>query len=758
MTSFVPKGVPADRQDPAYARLPSVAVIVLDTLRADMIDQPELLDSLPVLNQFFNESYVFSRAYAPSHWTIPTHASLFTGLSPTEHQAHPPDLKLRPDVPTIAEIFRNRGYETLCVTCNPWLSADFGLTRGFSSVLRPSPYILHLLGFAPQLRRLFARRASDRGTRSRRAKGGTSSSHGIRTGLRKLQRILFSLLVSSPRADNGARSAIRLTKRALNNGEGPTFLLLNLMEAHSPYYGRGRFSSWRRRLQFKEIFGRFLAWKLAVMSGRVPLTEATREGLREAYWENVRYLDAQLGHLLRVLPSRFLEEGYVVVVSDHGQLLGEQGAVDHMSGLNLGLLKVPLAIRPPGGTERQWVEEPIDTSEVFSFLREIAVGNPDPFPEWLTTVRSRRSVIGEAHGGYVPNVLGLVGRSPDAQEDLLAFRRVHDHPALTCIRGDWKLTCHLGRIDDELYRIAKDPVEEVNRVEEEQEKVASLHEELRTRLLAGPQRRGRAPRRDRLPLDTKREISELVLGRALREGKRPVLLWTGGKDSSLVLHLTQLVTEREGLTVPPVLFVDHGQHFPETRAFVQRTVDREGLRLLVATNSDLLNAAEGTASEVPLERLSEENQENALKAGLEGDTVPLDLNTAVGNHLLKTVALNQTLAEHQFDMAIAGIRWDEGAARADEVFFSPREEPPHTRVHPILTWTERDVWVYTLENGLPIHPLYKQGYRSLGGMQDSRPSDSRPAWEQDLEASEERAGRAQDKEKMMDRLRALGYF
>ena len=62
------------------------------------------------------------------------------------------------------------------------------------------------------------------------------------------------------------------------------------------------------------------------------------------------------------------------------------------------------------------------------------------------------------------------------------------------------------------------------------------------------------------------------------------------------------------------------------------------------------------------------------------------------------------------------------------------------------------------QNKLPIHPLYYQGYRSIDGKYDSKKIDDKPAWEQDLEKTEERAGRAQDKEQMMERLRKFGYM
>lgn len=64
----------------------------------------------------------------------------------------------------------------------------------------------------------------------------------------------------------------------------------------------------------------------------------------------------------------------------------------------------------------------------------------------------------------------------------------------------------------------------------------------------------------------------------------------------------------------------------------------------------------------------------------------------------------------------------------------------------------------TLKQGIPLHPLYAKGWRSIDGKYDSKRVSDEPAWEQDLEGTEERAGRAQDKELIMDRLRKLGYM
>jgi len=71
------------------------------------------------------------------------------------------------------------------------------------------------------------------------------------------------------------------------------------------------------------------------------------------------------------------------------------------------------------------------------------------------------------------------------------------------------------------------------------------------------------------------------------------------------------------------------------------------------------------------------------------------------------------------------------------------------RVHPILTFTERDVWDFILKNKIPIHPLYYEGYRPIDDKYETKKFSDKPAWEQDLEGTEEIFGRAQDKENMM---------
>ncbi|MDZ7702836.1 MAG: phosphoadenosine phosphosulfate reductase family protein [Halobacteriales archaeon] len=278
----------------------------------------------------------------------------------------------------------------------------------------------------------------------------------------------------------------------------------------------------------------------------------------------------------------------------------------------------------------------------------------------------------------------------------------------------------------------------------------------------------------------------------LEQYENPAVMWTGGKDSTLALYFVIQVAEEFGYELPPAVFIDHFQHFEAVHDFVERWADEWDLELVYARNDDVGQFGDEPGDPIAVADLNERNQHEVVeKLEHEEETFPFLLDTYVGNHLLKTVALNDAIEAHDIDGIISGVRWDEQEARADETFFSPRHDvekyPPHDRVHPILQFEERAVWDATwnyvvpdtvagwpddgyvpqgyddLPNGLthddvPVSPKYFEGFRSLGSEVSTKKSDEEPAWLQDLESTVERAGRAQDKENLMERLRDLGYM
>ena len=189
--------------------------------------------------------------------------------------------------------------------------------------------------------------------------------------------------------------------------------------------------------------------------------------------------------------------------------------------------------------------------------------------------------------------------------------------------------------------------------------------------------------------------------------------WTTGKDSMVILGL---IKEAFGEIDMPVIHVDTTFHFQEVYQMRTDIVKEWDLDLHIAL------------AEVPTGFKQAEEREECC-------------------HKLKTVPLNKKIKELEVRGLICGIRADECDARKDETHFSKRED--HTRIHPILHWSEIDVWNYIEDRKLPVNPLYGQGYRSIGCYPCTKPSAS---------DADERAGRSQDKEEVMGVLRSRGYF
>jgi len=253
-----------------------------------------------------------------------------------------------------------------------------------------------------------------------------------------------------------------------------------------------------------------------------------------------------------------------------------------------------------------------------------------------------------------------------------------------------------------------------------------------------------------------------IVREAFAEFKKPAVLWSTGKDSTVMLWLCKKAFL--GKIPFPVIHIDTGYKFKQMYAFRDRIAKDWGLDLLVAKN------------------------EEAMSRGIGPKDSKFECCTQ-----LKTQALMQCLEQNGFDALILAIRRDEHGIRAKERYFSPRDEAfhwnykdqplemwdqyqgsmedrSHTRVHPILHWRELDVWEYVKQENLPINPMYYASngkrYRSLGCEPCTNTIDSNAGTIDEIIEElrttriAERAGRAQDKERAftMQKLRALGYM
>jgi len=261
------------------------------------------------------------------------------------------------------------------------------------------------------------------------------------------------------------------------------------------------------------------------------------------------------------------------------------------------------------------------------------------------------------------------------------------------------------------------------------------------------------------------EISKGIVRQALDKFKPEELgiTWTGGKDSSLTLWIIRQVCEEKGIPLPKAMIIGEGDEFQEIEEFVERMTKEWNVPLEWCRNEDVLKAANFTLSApVRVKDLNERNRAELKRIGFEEEEFPFEAESYTGNHLMKTVVFNQFLEQNNIKGIFQGLRWDEHPARFDDEYFEHKDGehlvPEHTRIRAILHFTEKDLWDTYAAFTIPYCPLYEKGYRSLGAKTTSLKSSDIPAWDQDLENTEERAGRRQDKEKAMARLRKLGYM
>jgi arylsulfatase A-like enzyme len=406
---------------------PNVLLIMLDTVRADRLSlygygRP----TSPVLETLAKRGIRFDEARAPAPWTLPSHASMFTGRLP--HELGVKRLSpLRGSFPTLAEYLGSRGYATAGFVANTlYCSYDTGLDRGFT---RYGDYVLD--GLLPFRTAWLVDRLLH-----------TVSELGMYVGrtfhfgpFRPLQESWFtSLLASERRKDAGFVNGEFMEWIARRTEPArPFFVFLNYYDAHDPYVlplgAEYRFGIKPRRAT--EFIFLMEDWPSASLD-KLKLRPIYLDLARDSYDNCLSYLDERLGELFLGLQRRgLLDQTLVIVTSDHGEGLGEHYLFGHGESLYSTEIHVPLLILLPSAKRFQgMIQEAVSLCDLPATITDLAgAGSGSPFPGrslsrfWRDSASGPASVVPDGAVSELPSppVNSNQGRSPAHRGPLVSF-------------------------------------------------------------------------------------------------------------------------------------------------------------------------------------------------------------------------------------------------------------------------------------------------------------------------------------------------
>lgn len=323
------------------ASRPNIVLIIWDTVRMQNVGlyNPQH-DTTPVLQSLASRGVTFDRCIAPSSWTLPSHASMFTGLWPRTHAASDGGyMTLGREYATIAEVLAHAGYDTVALWGNgPFGDPRAGLCRGFQ--LHVTPFIEAARAAPPMVK--------------------------LRSWVRPW--------------DQSGEDVVRALRRWLmrrRSSDRPFFLFINFFEAHDPHIAPPQLLP----AEARAIARRLRPW--GVISGRLlvegPGSPRERERLwsllEQVYDAEIRYVDGLTGDVLELVAQYTGDESrtLVIVTSDHGEAFGEHGTATHLCGLWEELVRVPLVISWPGRLpEGRRVAHPVSLVDLFATIAEAA--------------------------------------------------------------------------------------------------------------------------------------------------------------------------------------------------------------------------------------------------------------------------------------------------------------------------------------------------------------------------------------------------
>lgn len=478
---------------------PDIIFIVLDTQRADRLGcYGHQRETSPNLDRFAAGGSLFEQAVSPAQWTIPSHASLFTGLYPTAHGVTQSSQSLSAGRPHLAEVLKALGYDTVGFCNNPLVGVlNNGFKRGFQTFYNyggafpsvpdssnPWPWPVSRIA---ELYTQFLRRIS---YPIQNFVG--RSDLAFRISLHSWLTPLWSRIANFK--GQNERSVLDvvhfLEQREGKKDDQPLFLFMNLMETHLPFWAPSEFvdriAPYFR--QSKEARAIMNTWNHEAYRWGAPLSEPLTEledrVLNDMYDAEVAYQDHYLGMLFDTLARRERNrDTLTVIVADHGDGLGDHGFFGHSFVAYEELVHVPLILHWPGRVPaNERIETPVSTRRVFHSILDAAAQTTDQAAVLDRELSDdaagvRRLSLRHTIDGRDPEqqtafaeiypplnfVKAVESRQPEllTRHRCLSTRRAVVRPSRENESAPLKLI-EIDDVAEELYNLTADPAESVN--------------------------------------------------------------------------------------------------------------------------------------------------------------------------------------------------------------------------------------------------------------------------------------------------------
>ena len=320
-----------------------ILFLSIDTLRADAVSALNpVAPPTPSLDSLASDSVVFTRAYSPAPWTLPSFVSMMTGIAPPVHGVKTPRHRIPDTLATLAERMGESGYVTAAIGHNPWLRPEHGMARGFGSY-----------DVSPR------------------------DEYGGSLGSRLLARLFPGRLkptLTTPEITRFARDWLRAHAR------DDFFLWLHYFKPHGPYEPP---EAYRPRETPPPGMGYRFGGAPAIRMGSVVIPPLERQWVRKLYDGEVRLVDDNVGKIAAELKRLGIyDEMLIVIVSDHGEEFWEHGSFEHGHTLYEELIRVPFFIKLPGQALTVRENTRVSTGSIYATVLELCGIKDDP--AWLS--------------------------------------------------------------------------------------------------------------------------------------------------------------------------------------------------------------------------------------------------------------------------------------------------------------------------------------------------------------------------------------